>query len=140
WAQGAEVAQEAQSEGNPQRRDAQPLVHRLFEQQVDERPQATALVFGDECISYAQLNRRANRLAHRLMAEGVGAEVRVGIAVERSVEMVVAVLAVLKSGAAYVPLDPGYPADRLAHMVEDSGMACLLTQSRLGLAVAGRVK
>ncbi|MBR7518466.1 AMP-binding protein, partial [Mycobacterium tuberculosis] len=59
---------------------------------------------------------------------------------ERSVEMVVAVLAVLKSGAAYVPLDPGYPAERLAHMVEDSGMACLLTQSRLGLAVAGRAK
>ncbi|WP_418515016.1 non-ribosomal peptide synthase/polyketide synthase [Delftia sp. PS-11] len=140
WAQLTQWAQGVQSECNPQRRDCQPLVHRLFEHQVDEQPQATALVFGDECISYAQLNRRANRLAHRLMAEGVGAEVRVGIAVERSVEMVVAVLAVLKSGAAYVPLDPGYPAERLAHMVEDSGMACLLTQSRLGLAVAGRVK
>ncbi|MDH1459526.1 non-ribosomal peptide synthase/polyketide synthase [Delftia tsuruhatensis] len=137
WAQ---LTQWAQSGCSPQSRDAQPLVHRLFEHQVDERPQATALVFGDECISYAQLNRRANHLAHRLIAEGVGAEVRVGIAVERSVEMVVAVLAVLKSGAAYVPLDPGYPAERLAHMVEDSGMACLLTQSRLGLEVAGRVK
>ncbi|SFA91721.1 non-ribosomal peptide synthase domain TIGR01720/amino acid adenylation domain-containing protein [Delftia tsuruhatensis] len=140
WAQLTQWAQSVQSGCNPPRRDAQPLVHRLFEHQVDEQPQATALVFGDECISYAQLNRRANRLAHRLIAEGVGAEVRVGIAVERSVEMVVAVLAVLKSGAAYVPLDPGYPAERLAHMVEDSGMACLLTQSRLGLEVAGRVK
>ncbi|EPD36066.1 hypothetical protein HMPREF9702_05688, partial [Delftia acidovorans CCUG 15835] len=140
WALLTQWAQSGQSGCNPPRRDAQPLVHRLFEQQVDGQPQATALVFGDECISYAQLNRRANRLAHRLIAEGVGAEVRVGIAVERSVEMVVAVLAVLKSGAAYVPLDPGYPAERLAHMVEDSGMACLLTQSRLGLEVAGRVK
>ncbi|ASI68648.1 non-ribosomal peptide synthetase [Diaphorobacter nitroreducens] len=108
--------------------DAQP-VHRLIERQARVHPEAVALLFGDEALTYAELNVRANRLAHRLIALGVGPEVKVGIAVERSIEMVVGLLAILKAGGAYVPLDPEYPADRLAYMVEDSGIGLLLTQS-----------
>jgi len=114
--------------------DVQP-VHRLTEAQVAVRPQATALVFGDEVLSYAELNGQANRLAHRLIALGAGPEVRVGVALERSVELVVSLLAILKSGAAYVPLDPDYPAERVAYMVADSGIGLLVTHSEL----AGRV-
>jgi amino acid adenylation domain-containing protein len=113
-------------------------VHVLFEQQARRQPQAPALVFGDTALSYEQLNRRANQLAHRLIALGVRPESRVGIAVERSVEMVVGLLAILKAGAAYVPLDPEYPADRLAYMVADSGISLLLTQSHLRPQVPGR--
>nr|WP_185878912.1 non-ribosomal peptide synthetase [Variovorax sp. MHTC-1] len=109
---------------------AQP-VHRLIEQQVRKSPDASALVFGDAQLSYAELNTRANRLAHRLIRQGVGPEVRVGIALERSLEMVVGLLAILKAGGAYVPLDPEYPAERLAYMVGDSAIALLLTQSHL---------
>ncbi|MEB6592731.1 AMP-binding protein, partial [Pseudomonas asiatica] len=83
------------------------------EAQVQRTPDAPALAFGETRLSYAQLNARANRLAHRLIALGVGADVLVGIAVERSVEMVVGLLAILKAGGAYVPLDPEYPEDRL---------------------------
>ncbi len=104
-------------------------VHRLIERQARQTPGATALIFGEEQLSYAQLNRRANRLAHRLIAHGVAKETRVGLAVERSVEMVVGLLAVLKAGGAYVPLDPEYPRERLRYMVEDSGIILLLTQS-----------
>ncbi|GAB3388624.1 non-ribosomal peptide synthetase [Azotobacter armeniacus] len=133
----AERAQLRQWGENPQRYpDAEP-VHRLFERQAQERPQATALVFGDEELSYAELNRRANRLAHRLIALGVAPETKVGIAVERSVEMVVGLLGILKAGGAYVPLDPDYPAERLAYMVEDSGIGLLLTQSHLVERIAG---
>ncbi|UXY15522.1 amino acid adenylation domain-containing protein [Chitiniphilus purpureus] len=110
-------------------------VQRLFEQQAQTRPQATALLFGDTTLSYGELNARANRLAHRLIALGVGPEVRVGIALERSVTLVVSLLAVLKAGGAYVPLDPDYPAERLAYMAADSGIALLLT----GPGLAGRV-
>ncbi|WP_175214474.1 amino acid adenylation domain-containing protein, partial [Achromobacter aegrifaciens] len=104
------------------------LVHRLIEQRVQEHPAAAALVFGDESLSYVELNARANRLAHRLIKVGVGLEVKVGIAVERSIEMVVGLLAILKAGGAYVPLDPEYPTERLAYMVDDSGIRLLLTQ------------
>ncbi len=110
--------------------DVEP-VHRLIERRVQESPQATALVFGDESLSYAELNSRANRLAHRLIRQGVGPEVVVGIAVERSLEMVVGLLAILKAGGAYVPLDPEYPGDRLAYFMEDSGIKLLLTQRRV---------
>jgi amino acid adenylation domain-containing protein len=106
-------------------------VHRLIEQQAAERPDAVALIFGDEVLSYGELNRRANQLAHRLIAEGVRPEVKVGVALERSTELVVGLLAILKAGGAYVPLDPEYPVDRIAYMVEDSGLALVLTQSRL---------
>ncbi|ADU38493.1 non-ribosomal peptide synthetase [Variovorax paradoxus] len=110
--------------------DAQP-VHRLFEHHAAQRPHAPALLFGEQALSYGELNARANRLAHHLIARGVKPEHRVGIAVERSVEMMVGILAILKAGGAYVPLDPEYPADRLAYMVEDSGIGLLLTQSHI---------
>jgi amino acid adenylation domain-containing protein len=110
-------------------------VHELFERRTLQTPEATALLFGDESLSYAELNLRANQLAHHLIALGVRADVKVGIAVERSVEMIVGLLAILKAGGAYVPLDPEYPAERLAYMVRDSGIALLLTQS----AVKGRL-
>ena len=103
-------------------------VHRSFEQRVRESPSAIALHFADETLDRAELNRRANRLAHRLIAQGVGPETRVGIALERSVAMMVGILAVLKAGAAYVPLDTELPAERLAWMVGDSGVALVLTQ------------
>ncbi|MCY1442047.1 D-alanine--poly(phosphoribitol) ligase subunit 1 [compost metagenome] len=82
-------------------------------------------------LSYAELDSRANRLAHRLIDAGVVADVLVGIAAERSLEMLVGLLAVLKAGGAYVPLDPAYPRERLAYMIEDSGVGLLLTQQAL---------
>ncbi len=109
---------------------ALPL-HRLFEAQAARTPDATAAVFADESLTYAALDARANRLAHRLRRMGVGPEVRVGVCAERSLEMVVALLGILKAGGAYVPIDPGYPADRIAYMLADSGVPVLLTQARL---------
>ncbi|HWK53522.1 MAG TPA: amino acid adenylation domain-containing protein, partial [Hyphomicrobiales bacterium] len=115
-------------------------LHRLFEAQAAKRPDTVAVILAgeesdeaaaDAQLSYAVLNARANRLAHRLQRLGVGPDVMVGIAVERSLEMVVGLLAILKAGGAYVPLDPAYPADRLRYMVEDSGIALLLSQQRL---------
>ncbi|TDF82583.1 non-ribosomal peptide synthetase [Pseudomonas sp. H9] len=118
-------------------------VQRLFELQAERTPDAPALVFGDQQLSYAELNRRANRLAHRLRDQGVGPEVLVGIAAERSLELVIGLLAILKAGGAYVPLDPDYPDERLAYMIEDSGIDLLLTQrplrERLPLAVGVQV-
>ncbi|WP_082568367.1 non-ribosomal peptide synthetase [Rhizobacter sp. Root1221] len=102
-------------------------VHHLIERQVQARGDAIALLLGDEELSYAGLNARANGLAHHLISLGVGPDVRVGVALERSIDSIVALLAVLKAGGAYVPLDPAYPADRLAFMMTDSGMAMLLT-------------
>ncbi len=109
----------------------QHCVHQLIEQQVGRTPDAAALVFAEQRLSYAELNRRANRLAHRLIEAGVGPDVLVGLAVERSIEMVVGLLAVLKAGGAYVPLDPEYPRERLAYMLDDSGVKLLLTQAHL---------
>jgi amino acid adenylation domain-containing protein/non-ribosomal peptide synthase protein (TIGR01720 family) len=103
-------------------------VHALIEQQAQHTPDATALVFAEQSLTYRQLNQQANQLAHTLMALGVGPEVLVGIALERSVAMVVGLLAILKAGGAYVPLDPEYPRERLAYMIEDSGIGLLLTQ------------
>ncbi|WLH71423.1 non-ribosomal peptide synthase/polyketide synthase [Pseudomonas fluorescens] len=114
-----------------QRYPLHQAVHQLIEAQVVRTPDATALVFAGQHLSYAELNRRANRLAHRLIAAGVGPDVLVGLAVERSIEMVVGLLAVLKAGGAYVPLDPEYPRDRLTYMVQDSGVRWLLTQAHL---------
>ncbi|SDZ66221.1 non-ribosomal peptide synthetase [Pseudomonas sp. NFIX28] len=110
---------------------AAPTVLQLFAEQVRLRPEAPALVFAGQQLSYAQLDSRANRLAHGLIGRGVGPDVLVGIAVERSLEMVVGLLAVLKAGGAYVPLDPEYPAQRLRYMLEDSGVGLLLTQEKL---------
>ncbi|WP_407681600.1 amino acid adenylation domain-containing protein [Pseudomonas mangiferae] len=108
-----------------------PFVQRLFERQARVTPDAPALRFAGQQLSYDQLNRQANRLAHRLMARGVGPDTLVGVAMERSVDLVVSLLAVLKAGGAYVPLDPDYPAERLAYMLDDSGVGLLLTQRAL---------
>src|SRR5205085_12613633 len=102
-------------------------IHELFEAQVKRTPEATAVVFGSERVSYDELNRRANRLAHYLRNNGVKPEERVGICAERDVEMVVALLAVLKAGGAYVPLDPEYPEERLQYIVNDSTPVAVLT-------------
>ena len=101
-------------------------MHRLFEAQVERTPQAIALVAGDERFTYRELNERANRLAYALIARGVSAEHRVGILLDRSAEMIVAVLGVLKAGGCYVPLDPAYPRERLEFMIEDAGLTVLL--------------
>ncbi|AZE54867.1 Non-ribosomal peptide synthetase [Pseudomonas synxantha] len=106
-------------------------VQQLIEAQVAATPEAPALVFGEQQLSYDQLNRRANQLAHKLIELGVGPDALVGIAAERSLDMVIGLLAVLKAGGAYVPLDPEYPQDRLAYMIEDSGIGLLLTQQQL---------
>ncbi|NRA56463.1 MAG: amino acid adenylation domain-containing protein, partial [Gammaproteobacteria bacterium] len=108
--------------------DTEVCIHQLFEQQANINPDNTALVFDDKQLSYQTLNQKANQLAHKLRAQGVGPDVLVGIAVERSLEMVVGLLAILKAGGAYVPLDPDYPQERLAYMIEDSGIELLLTQ------------
>ena len=99
---------------------------RLFEQQVERTPTGTAVVFKDEALSYVELNRKANRLARWLRSRGVGPEGRVGIRFERSVELVVALLAILKAGGAYVPIDPAYPAARQRQVALDAGLDLLL--------------
>ncbi len=106
-------------------------VHELFEQQVKRTPHAVALVCGDEQRTYEELNRAANQLARHLRNLGAGPEVLVGICVERSIDLLTGVYGILKAGAAYVPLDPAYPADRLALMVEDARCAILVTQHGL---------
>ena len=109
-------------------------LHGLFQAQAARTPGAAAVTFEERSLTYAELDRGANRLAHRLRALGVGPETRVGVCLERGPEMVVALLAVLKAGGAYVPLDPAYPAGRLAFLAEDSGLAALVTEERLAAA------
>lgn len=106
-------------------------IHQLFEEQVAKTPDATAVVFENEQLTYEKLNQKANQLAHYLQSLGVGSETLVGICVERSLEMVVAILGVLKAGGAYVPLDPNYPQERLNYMLCDSAVQVLLTQQNL---------
>ncbi|MFP5261321.1 MAG: amino acid adenylation domain-containing protein, partial [Blastocatellia bacterium] len=103
----------------------------LFEDQVESCPDSPAVVFGHEKLTYVELNRRANQLARHLQKARVGPEKLVGICLERSVEMVMAVLGVLKAGGAYLPLDPDYPKQRLAFMLEDAGVSILVSQQRL---------
>ena len=110
---------------------AAPTVHQMVEAQAARTPQRCALVSDAGPLSYAQLNARANRLAHRLRAMGVGPDVVVGICASRSAALVVAMLATLKAGGAYLPLDPAYPAERLAYMLADATPAVLLTEERL---------
>ncbi|HEU0052215.1 MAG TPA: amino acid adenylation domain-containing protein, partial [Longimicrobium sp.] len=110
---------------------AESCIHELFEAQVARTPDAIAVVSEDEALTYAELNARANRLAHHLRAIGVAPGVRVGICVERSPAMVEGILGVLKAGGVFVPLDPGYPADRLAYMLADSAPAVVLAQSQV---------
>ncbi|MEP0857574.1 amino acid adenylation domain-containing protein [Trichocoleus sp. DQ-U1] len=106
-------------------------IHELFEGAVERSPDAVAVVFEGERLTYRELNARANHLAHYLRSLGVGPEVLVGICVERSLEMVIGLLGILKAGGAYVPLDPEYPKERLAFMLEDSSVPVLLTQQKL---------
>lgn len=106
-------------------------VHQAFEEQVERTPENLAVVFGEERLTYAELNRQANQLAHYLRSLGVGPEVLVGVCMERSPEMVVALLGVLKAGGAYVPLDPAYPRQRQSLIVGDARPQVLLTQRRL---------
>ncbi|MGS0897672.1 non-ribosomal peptide synthetase, partial [Burkholderia stagnalis] len=107
-------------------------LHELFEEQASRTPEAVAVVFEGARLSYGELNARANRVARYLRRQGIGPDQRVAICVERSLEMMVSLLGVLKAGAAYVPLDPSYPADRLAYMLVDSAPAAVLTQSAGG--------
>jgi amino acid adenylation domain-containing protein len=110
-------------------------VHDLFAEQVERTPEATALVFGDTLVSYAELNSRANQLARYLRNQGVCPDQVVGVCVERSVEMVVSLLGILKAGGAYVPLDPNYPVERLRYMLEDAAPQVILTQEKLRAAL-----
>jgi amino acid adenylation domain-containing protein len=112
------------------------LIHELFEEQAERSPHALALVYEEQSLTYSELNARANRLAHHLITLGVGPESLVAICLERSAEMVVALLATLKAGGAYVPLDPDYPAERLAYTLEDSAPAVLLTLGAINSALA----
>jgi amino acid adenylation domain-containing protein len=105
-------------------------IHELFAAQVARTPESLALIYGSERLSYAELNARANQLAHHLRGLGVGPEVRVALLLERCVEMVIGLLATLKAGGCYVPLDPQYPLERLRFMLEDSGVEVLLTKEQ----------
>ena len=110
---------------------AEALVHELFEAQAARTPEAPAVTFGDETLTYRQLGERADRLARRLRRLGVAADARAGLCLERSAEMVVALLAILKAGGAYVPLDPAHPAERLGMILGDAGPSVLVTGERL---------
>ena len=106
-------------------------LHQLIAERARTAPAAVAVTCGTQQLTYAELNGRANALAHTLIARGVGPDVLVGLAVERSLEMLVGLLAILKAGGAYVPLDPAYPQERLGYMIADSGITLLLTQPEL---------
>src|SRR5258706_12134813 len=111
--------------------------HELFEAQVERAPARPAVAYGEEHLTYRELNQKANRLAHYLGALGVGPETLVGICMERAPEMMVGLLGILKAGAAYLPLDPSYPNDRLAYMLDDAKAPVVLAQRRLLDKVAG---
>jgi len=116
--------------------DSALCVPQKFKQWVDAQPEATAVEHNGQALTYRELDERANRLARYLRAQGIGADDLVGICLERSPEMIVGILGTLKAGAAFVPLDPAYPHERLAYMIEDSGLKLLLTQEAVkpGLA------
>lgn len=118
----------------------QKSLHELIEAQVERTPEAMAVVHEEERLSYREMNARANQLARHLRKLGVGAEVLVGICMERSVRMIVALLGILKAGGAYVPLDPAYPEERLAFMIKDSGLKVLITEDRLYAKLSGQVE
>lgn len=111
--------------------DANKCIHHLFEQRVAQHPNATALVFEDESVTYAELNNLANKLAHDLIAKGIGKDDMVGVNVNRSIDLMVATIGVHKAGAAYVPLDPDFPSERIAYMVSDAEMPLVITQESI---------
>jgi amino acid adenylation domain-containing protein len=114
-------------------------IHDFFEEQVERTPEATALTCEHEHLTYRELNSRANQVAHYLRRQGVGPEVLVGICLERSIEMLVGILGILKAGGAYIPLDPAYPKDRLAAILEDSKSSIILTQQTTVTALPDHV-
>lgn len=113
---------------------AEPCIHELFEEQVRQRPDAPAIFFDGEQLTYGELNRRSNRLAHYLVAQGVKPDSLVGLCIERSLDMIVAILGILKASAAYVPLDPDYPEERVRLMLDDTAVTHVVTQQ----SVVGR--
>ncbi|MGB3534216.1 MAG: amino acid adenylation domain-containing protein [Microcoleaceae cyanobacterium] len=106
-------------------------IHELFQQQVEETPDAIALIFEEQHLTYHALNQKANQLAHYLQKQGITSESLVGVCVERSLEMLIAILAILKAGGAYVPLDPSYPKERLEFVLKDAEVSTLLIQENL---------
>ncbi len=106
------------------------LLHELFERQVERTPDNIALVYKGQTMTYRELNEKANQLAHYLLKKGVKAEQLVGISLDRSFDLLITMYGILKTGAAYVPLDPSYPPDRLSYMIEDSGLKVIVTQQR----------
>ncbi len=114
-------------------------IHELFEQQVIKTPEAIALVFEDQSLTYQQLNNRANQLAHYLISLGVKPETLVGICLDRLLEMIVGLLGILKAGGAYVPLDPNYPAERLKYMLEDANVEILLSQKNIAIETSAQI-
>src|SRR6185369_7853018 len=114
-------------------------LHRRFEAQARQAPEATALTCGGVSLSYGELNRRSNQLAYRLRQLGAGPEHRVGLCLERSLDLVVGILGVLKAGAAYVPLDPGLPPERLAYVIEDAGIQITVAAERTAAVLPDRV-
>jgi amino acid adenylation domain-containing protein len=110
---------------------AKSCIHELFEEQVRRTPEATAIIYEGSSLTYAELNARSNQLARYLRKHGVGPDVLVAVCIERSAEMVMSLLAVLKAGGAYVPIDPKYPPQRLAYMIEDAAPRILLTEERV---------
>ncbi|MDV2117027.1 amino acid adenylation domain-containing protein, partial [Alcaligenes faecalis] len=127
----SETAQFACWASNPDRYSTRVPIHQLIEEQAQRTPDAIALSFEQQNLSYVQLNEQANRLAHALLQQGCGLEERIGVALDRSLDMVVSLLAVLKAGAAYVPLDPQYPLDRLSYIAHSSGMQRVISTRAL---------
>ncbi|HEX5707326.1 MAG TPA: amino acid adenylation domain-containing protein, partial [Pyrinomonadaceae bacterium] len=113
----------------PRELSIRQCIHQAFEAQAERTPDSAAVVFNDERLSYRELNERANRLARQLLDRGVEPETRIGLCVRRSAEMIVALLGILKAGGTYVPLDPSYPRERLAFMIEDARVSVLLTET-----------
>src|SRR5215813_14593110 len=114
-------------------------IHQRFEAPAERTPDAIAVVFEDQRLTYRELNQRANQLAHHLQKLGVGPEVLVGICVERSLEIMIGLLGIWKAGGAYVPLDPIYPTDRVAFIMEDSQLSVLVTQRSLANRLPGHI-
>jgi amino acid adenylation domain-containing protein len=117
--------------GNPQDYPQDLCVHEWFEKQAAQTPDLVAVICGSSQLTYTELSSRSNRLAHRLLEMGIGPDLIVGVCLERSIEMAIALLAVLKAGGAYVPIDPQYPKERIALMLEDSGASVLVTTKHL---------
>ncbi|WP_460141185.1 non-ribosomal peptide synthetase [Pseudomonas sp. S2_E01] len=137
----ADELAEQQAANHPQPYPVDVAVHQRIAEWAAQQPERTAVIFAGRRFSFGEIDQRANRLAHALIARGVGPESRVGVALPRSEGVIIALLAVLKAGGAYVPLDTRYPRDRLAYLIEDSGLALLLTDSSVSaqLPVNGTV-